>query len=187
MYFTAAAGADRLKSRRYGNAADAAVNGVPLIALGAALLCVMAVLAFCNSARAADPAQEELRQTLQDYEAAWSRHDAQAVASFYFEPAMRVSKGGPVVRATRVEQHTFFDGYLRALIARGYERSDWESLETRLLDAQTAVASGIAARYRADGSVLERVAVTYELWRSAKGWKIFLSATHAPQSVLQFR
>jgi hypothetical protein len=179
MYFTAAAGADHLKTRRHRNAAGAAINGAPPIAaLGAAFLCAMAGLAFCTSARAADPAQE-LEQTLQHYEAAWSRHDAQAIASFYFEPAMRVSKSGPVIRATRADQHTFFDGYLRALIARGYERSDWESLETRLLDAQTAVASGISVRYRADGSVLERVAVTYELWRSA--------ATHAPQSVLRFR
>jgi ketosteroid isomerase-like protein len=163
------------------------MNPVPMTATRCgALLCAIAALAVCATARAADPAQE-LGQTLQDYESAWSRHDAQAIANFYYEPAMRIAKGGPIIRATRADQQTFFDGYLRALIARGYERSEWESLETRLLDAQTAIASGISARYRADGSMLERVAVTYELWRGAEGWKIFLSATHAPQSVLQFR
>lgn len=150
-----------------------------------AVFCI-AGLAFCTVAWAADPL-DEVRQTLQAYEQAWSRHDAHAVADFYFEPAMRVSKGGPVVRATRADQETFFDGYLRAIVARGYERSEWESLDARLFDPQTALASGISVRYRADGSVLERVAVTYQLWNTGKGWKIFLSATHAPETVLQFR
>jgi len=163
------------------------MNAVPISEMrGAAVLCMLAAFAFCATARAADPAQE-LTQTLRDYERAWSGHDAQAIANFYFEPAMRISKGGPIIRATRADQQSFFDGYLHAMIARGYERSEWESLETRLLDAQTAIASGISVRYRADGSVLERVGVTYELWRAAEGWKIFLSATHAPQSALQFR
>jgi len=150
-----------------------------------AVFCI-AALAFCAVSWAADPL-DEVRQTLQAYEQAWTRHDAHAVADFYFEPAMRVSKGGPVVRATRADQETFFDGYLRAIAARGYERSEWESLDARLLDPQTALASGISVRYRADGSVLERVAVTYQLWYTDKGWKIFLSATHAPETVLQFR
>jgi len=149
------------------------------------LLCI-AFATFCAAASAAD-GEDAIRNTLQAYEQAWSRHDAQAVAGFYFEPAMRVSKAGPVVRPTQADQETFFDGYLRGFIGRGYDRSEWESLEVRLLDAQTGLASGITVRYRADGSVLERVAVTYSLWSTDKGWKIFLSATHTPESVLQFR
>jgi len=149
------------------------------------LLCI-AFATFCAAASATD-GEDAIRNTLQAYEQAWSRHDAQAVAGFYFEPAMRVSKAGPVVRPTQADQETFFDGYLRGFIGRGYDRSEWESLEVRLLDAQTGLASGITVRYRADGSVLERVAVTYSLWSTDKGWKIFLSATHTPESVLQFR
>jgi hypothetical protein len=109
------------------------------------------------------------------------------VASFYFEPAMRVGKGGPVVRATRAQQKEFFNGFLRGLVDRGYARSAWEELEVRLLDPQTALASGITVRYRNDGTVLERVAVTYGLRESPEGWKIFMSATHALDSVLRFR
>jgi ketosteroid isomerase-like protein len=130
---------------------------------------------------------EDVRQTLQAYEQAWSRHDAQAIAGFYFEPAMRVSKAGPVVRATRADQQAFFAGYLRAMIERGYERSEWESLNGRLLDAQTALASGVAVRYRLDGSILERVGLTYHFWKTGDGWKIFVSATHAPENVLRFQ
>ncbi len=142
---------------------------------------------MCSVPAYAQEPFEDVRQTLQAYEQAWSRHDAQAIAAFYFEPAMRVSKAGPVVRASRVDQQAFFAGYLRAIMERGYDRSEWESLGGRLLDAQTALASGVAVRYRADGSVLERVGLTYHLWKTGEGWKIFLSATHAPENVLRFQ
>jgi len=131
--------------------------------------------------------EDAVKDALKAYEQAWSQHDGQAVASFYYEPAMRVGKGGPVVRATQAEQSAFFEAFLRGLVERGYARSAWEELEVRLLDPQTALASGITVRYREDGSVLERVAVTYGLRKSGEGWKIFLSATHSPDSVLRFR
>lgn len=150
-------------------------------------LAAFAGAALLFSVTASADESDPVRQTLEDYEAAWSRHDATAVAAFYFEPAMRVSKGGPVVRPSRADQEAFFDGYLRSLVARGYQRSEWESLDVRLLDLHTALASGITARYRADGTLLERTAVTYELWNAGVGWKIFLSATHAPESALHFR
>ena len=149
------------------------------------LMFVLAGASFCN-AWAADE-EHAIMQALTAYEEAWSRHDAHAVAAFYYEPAMRVGKGGPAVRATRADQEAFFDGFLRGLVERGYARSAWEGLEVRLLDEQTALASGITVRYRADGTVFERVAVTYGLWRTGEGWKIFLSTTHQPETVLRFR
>lgn len=76
-----------------------------------------------------------VEKVLRAYEQAWSRHDGHAVASFYYEPAMRITKDGPVVRATRADQEAFFDRFLRGLVGRGYARSTWEGLEVRLLDA----------------------------------------------------
>lgn len=155
----------------------ATLRGILVLTLGAAWV--------CNVAAAGD--EQAVVQTLEAYEQAWSRHDAHAVAGFYYEPAMRVGKGGPAVRPTRADQEAFFDGFLRGLVARGYERSAWEAIEVRQFDPQSAIASGITVRYRADGTILERVAVTYGLWRTADGWKIFLSTTHPPETALQFR
>jgi len=42
-------------------------------------------------------------------------------------------------------------------------------------------------RFKADGSQLERVGLTYALRNTPEGWKIFLSATHTPESMLRFR
>jgi uncharacterized protein (TIGR02246 family) len=144
------------------------------------------LLAGCGNVLAAGE-ERAIEDVLQAYEQAWSGHDAHAVASFYYEPAMRITKGGPAIRATRADQETFFEGFLRGLVARGYAGSSWEQLEVRLLDPETAIASGITVRHRADGTVLERVAVTYGLRDTAQGWKIFLSATHTPETVLRFR
>ena len=60
-------------------------------------------------------------------------------------------------------------------------------MNARLLDETTAIASGVTVRYRSDGSVLERVALTYGLHKTSEGWKIFISATHPADTVLQFR
>jgi uncharacterized protein (TIGR02246 family) len=150
-------------------------------------IAILLILASWSGTILAGAEEEAVKDALKAYEEAWSRHDGEAVAGFYFEPAMRVGKGGPVVRATRAQQKEFFDGFLRGLVDRGYARSAWQELEVRLLDPQTALASGITVRYRSDGTVLERVAVTYGLRESAEGWKIFMSATHAPDSVLRFR
>lgn len=132
-------------------------------------------------------ASTEVTDTLQAYEAAWGRHDAAAIASFYYEPAMRVSRGGPIVRPTRADQEAFFTGLVGGLVERGYARSEWEEIEVRLLDAQTAIASGVTVRYKSDGSVLERLGVTYWLRETGAGWRIFLSATHPPEAALHFR
>jgi len=150
-------------------------------------IAILLLLATWCGTVLANADEDAVKDVLRAYEEAWSRHDEQAVAGFYYEPAMRVGKGGPVVRATRAEQRAFFEGFLRGLVERGYARSAWEELEVRLLDPQTALASGITIRFRDDGSVLERVAVTYGLRNSGEGWKIFMSATHTADSVLRFR
>lgn len=148
---------------------------------------IIAVIAAASQVAAETSEEAEVSRVLHGYEEAWSRHDATAVASFYYEPALRVTPAGPAVRQTRADQEAFFKGFLSALVNRGYARSRWEELNIRELDGRTAVASGVTARYRADGSVFERVAVTYGLYKTNAGWKIFLSTTHAPETVLHFR
>ena len=137
----------------------------------------------------AAPVDDEraVRQALRDYEAAWSRHDARAIASFYYEPAIRVSAAGPTVRETRAVQEAVFSELLQKLVQRGYATSVLQHLEVHLLDVDTAIASGVVVRDRPDGSVLERIGATYLLWRTTEGWKIFVSANHDPGTALHFR
>src|SRR6266540_3006348 len=157
-----------------------ASSGVPITRYCTSGVAVLVLAMYSCGHAFAGTEEEAVTKVLQAYEEAWSRHDAHAVAGFYYEPAMRVARGGPVVRPRRADQEAFFSGFLRGLVGRGYARSAWERLEVRLLDAETAIASGVTGRYRSDGGILERVAVTYGLRKTDEGWRIFLSATHAP-------
>jgi ketosteroid isomerase-like protein len=156
---------------------------VGVLGLVLLLLCSAVV---ADESKTAEGDVQAVIQLLHAYEEAWSRHDAHAIAGFYYEPAMRVSPAGPSVRATRAMQEAFFSGFLPSLLQQGYATSTWEHLEVRLLDANTAVASGVIVRHRGDDSVFQRQGVTYTLWRSEEGWKIFLSATHSPSTALRF-
>lgn len=150
--------------------------------------CVLSLLLLAlggGPVLAADGAKA-VEETLRAYEQAWSRLDAHAAASFYYDPAMRVTSSGPVVRS-RSDQEAFFKGFLAALAKAGYVRSAFEELQVRLLDPKTAIASGVTVRYRGDRSVFARVGVTYGLWKTSGGWKIFLSATHEPDTALPLR
>ena len=110
---------------------------------------VVVVVLPCTAAAMRLPGPRRRRpKVLQAYEEAWSRHDAHAVAGFYYEPAVRVARGGPVMRLKRADQEAFFSGFLRGLVGRGYACSAREHLEVRLLDAETAIASGVTGRYR---------------------------------------
>ena len=150
-------------------------------------IAVFLVLAsWCASALAA-PEEVALKNVLEAYEQAWSQHDAIAIASFYHEPAMRIGRGGPVVRPTRADQEAFFSHFVPELVQRGFDHSEFEELNVHLLDADTAIASGILLRYRKDGSLMERIAVTYGLRKGEQGWKIFLSDTHSPETAMRFR
>ena len=156
----------------------------------AALLLALLVTPLCADRSAlAGPGDDEraVQAVIRDYEAAWSRHDAHAIASFYFEPAMRVSAAGPSVRETRAVQEAVFSGLLQRLAQRGYATSVLQHLEVHLLDVDTAIASGVVMRDRPDGSVLETLGATWLLWRTTEGWKIFLSTNHDPEAAVHFK
>lgn len=151
------------------------------------MICICAALTMLAVDAQAEDGAQEVVQVMHAYEDAWSRHDAHAIAGFYCEPAMRVTKDGPAVRETRAVQEAFFGGFLPPLVTKGYDHSAWDRLDVRLLDANTAIVSGAVTRYRRDGSVFERQGVTYGLWRTNQGWRIFFSATHDPAAALSFR
>lgn len=151
--------------------------------------CCVAITLLCTfacTARAAGNAAAiaQVRQTLEAYEQAWSRHDPQAAADFYYTPAMHISHDGPKVRTTHKEVLAFFRIFLPNIAKAGLAYNRWTQLSVHLIDAHTAFASGVVTGYRADGSVFRRQVVTYGLWDTPQGWKIFLSATHSPDTAM---
>jgi len=81
----------------------------------------------------------------------------------------------------------FFAGFLPAPVKQGYAYSTCERLDVRLLDRSIAIASGVVVCHRQDYSEFQCQAVAYGLWCTGQGWKIFLSATHSPDTALYLR
>lgn len=67
---------------------------------------------------------------------------------------------------------------MEAFRARGYARSELTMLHVKRLSAGTALAAGVAVRYKTDGQELDRVGVVYLLQKVDGRWKIAVIVVH---------
>ncbi len=73
---------------------------------------VLVLATFWANVVHANDTESEIKAVMTGYEKAWSQHDAKAIANYYHEPAMRVSKTGPTVRPTSKSQEIFLRVFL---------------------------------------------------------------------------
>lgn len=77
------------------------------------------------------------------------------------------------------EIERLFDRIIADLVAENYDHSVVEDLNIKLLSEHLAQVSGLAIRYRKDGTELERTGASYTLQYRANAWK-FVSAMTYP-------
>jgi hypothetical protein len=77
-----------------------------------------------------------------------------------------------------------YTALIQELRLRGYSHSVWSELYVKVLDASTALESGVPVRF-ANGDELERIGATYLLRKSGAAWKIAVLTVHAPDTVIQ--
>ena len=117
-------------------------------------------------------------RVLADYYSAFSKLDPQAILPYYHEPSLLMGPQGVVAVPTHAAMVATFTPAMEGLRARGYGRSELSGLRIKLLSATTALAGGIAVRYKADGQELERVGVTYLLHKADSRWRIAVTVIH---------
>jgi ketosteroid isomerase-like protein len=115
---------------------------------------------------------------LRDYYSAFSKLDVQAILPYFHEPSFLIGPGGVAATSTHAALTAMFTPVMEDLRARKYARSELSDLRVKQLSATTALASGIAVRYKADGQELEQVGVTYLLHKADGGWKITVVVAH---------
>jgi ketosteroid isomerase-like protein len=138
-----------------------------------------------NQTEARDLDKAAVTRLLTDYYAAFSTLDVQAILPFYFEPCLLVSPGGVVAAPTHAALAATLAPALEGLRAARYARSELTMLHVRQLSLTTALAAGVAVRYKTDGHELERVGVTYLLHKTDSGWKIAGLITHDAHNVMR--
>jgi len=122
--------------------------------------------------------QAAVNHMLDEYYAAFSTLNIQAILPYFHQPALLIGPPGVIALPTPAAILPIFTPVMQNLRARGYGRSELDQRKVKLLSAKSALASGIAVRYKSDGQELERVGITYMLHKTDDAWKFAAMILH---------
>jgi ketosteroid isomerase-like protein len=122
----------------------------------------------------------EVTRVLADYYKAFSTLDLHAILPYYHQPCLLMSPQGVIAAPTGAEIAASFTPFIEGLRAKGYSRSELSNLRVQRLSATSALATGVAVRYKSDGQELDRTGVTYLLQKGDGGWKFAVVVLHDP-------
>jgi len=115
---------------------------------------------------------------LNKYYQTFSTLNVESIAPFFHEPCLFVSPQGVIAAPTHDVLKEVFRTIAKDLLSKGYGRSELTQLNVSRMSATAMLATGVAVRFTADGSELERVGVTYILQKSGSGWRIAVTVIH---------
>ena len=117
-------------------------------------------------------------RVLEDYYRAFSTLDVQAILPYYHEPSLLVTPQGVAAMPTHAALVAVIAPGMEHFRGQGYARSELTMLHVKVLSSSTALAAGIAVRYKTDAQELDRAGVTYLLQKVDAGWKIVAVVIH---------
>ncbi|TWB87523.1 uncharacterized protein DUF4440 [Bradyrhizobium macuxiense] len=125
-------------------------------------------------AQSIDPATDRsaIDRLMHEYFEAYSRGDMAAVAQIISTPFVTAGPRGFTSFATKDEALDWYKKYRDAAVNQGYAKTEWIDFGVKLLGPAHAIAGGTYARYKADGSELNRSGGTYLLSKIDGAWKI---------------
>jgi ketosteroid isomerase-like protein len=112
--------------------------------------------------------KDSVLRVFNEYVQAFQTLRASAVASYLHPPCMFIAPQ-------------------EALKARGYARSELTDVEAIPLSENIVLVSVNRARYKKDGSRLERLGETYTFRKIDNGWKIVTATVHDPDVILRLK
>lgn len=107
-----------------------------------------------------------------DYYRVFSTLDVHAIVSHYSEPCVTIAPQGLSSAPTRAALADSLAPIVGGLEAKGYGRSEFVQAQVTTLSSTTALVRGVAVRYTAAGTEMERVPISYLMHRGDEGWKI---------------
>ena len=122
--------------------------------------------------------EDAVNQVLSDYYKAFSTLTIQSILRYFHQPALLIGPSGVIALPTPEAVVPIFGPVMENLRQREYHRSEFSLQQLRLLSATSALAMGVAIRYKIDGQEMERVGITYLLHKGDSGWKFAVMALH---------
>jgi len=111
-------------------------------------------------------------EAVHEYYATFSTLDLPAIVSCYGEPCLIISPQGVVSAANHAALTEFLTPMIDGMRAKGYGRSEFVQPHVTTLGESDALVLGVAVRYTAAGSEMERITFGYLMHRTDGGWKI---------------
>ena len=131
--------------------------------------------------------EDAVNQVLTDYYAAFSTLTVQSILRYFHQPALLIGPSGVIALPTADAVVPIFGPVMESLRQRKYHRSEFSLQRLRLLSATSALATGVAIRYKTDGQEMERVGLTYLLHKGESGWKFAVMALHDADKLARIR
>ena len=127
--------------------------------------------------------EDAVKQVLSDYYKVFSTLDVQSILTYFHQPALLIGPLGVIAIPTPAAVVPIFGQVMEDLRQGKYRRSEFSLQQFKLLSATSALAAGVAIRYKADDQELERVGVTYLLHKGNDSWKFAAMVLHDTDKV----
>jgi len=121
-------------------------------------------------------------EILAEYYRAFSTLEIQSILPYFNEPALFIGAPGVFPVPDHAALTTIINALIEDLRGKGYTRSQFDLREFKPMGLTSALASGVALRYRADGRELERIGISYLLHKTDNTWKIAVMVLHGPET-----
>jgi hypothetical protein len=119
----------------------------------------------------------EMLAAIHSYYKAFSTLELEGCLPFFTLPCMFIGLRGTFAVANREDLARVLGPTLEILKTKDYQRSEFIETQVTTLTDNTALVRGVAVRYRAAGTELERVSISYLIYQSAAAWKIAVVAS----------
>ena len=119
----------------------------------------------------------EMLAAIHGYYKAFRTLELEACLPFFTLPCMFIGLRGTFAVANREDLASVLGPTLEILKIRDYQRSEFIETQVTTLTDNTALVRGVAVRYRASGTELERVSISYLVYQSGAAWKIAVVAS----------
>src|SRR5438067_462393 len=111
-------------------------------------------------------------EAIHEYYKAFSTLELSAIVSYFCESSMTIAPQGVLSAESRAVLADSLAPIVEGLRAKRYGRSEFIQPDVTMVGETAALVRGMAVRYTAEGSEIERIPVAYLMHRSEAGWKI---------------
>jgi len=114
---------------------------------------------------------------IHNYYIAFSTLDLDACVPFFTLPCMFLGLRRTFAVANREDLARVLGPTFETLKTKNYQRSEFIEPQLTTLTENTALVRGVAVRYQASGTELERVPISYMMHQAGGAWKIAVVAS----------